>query len=268
MYVTEIVGIDNGATLTSDPLQLKLSYIKQSNFNATAAQQNPMMPLAMVENIDWDIDNNQGVLEFHYADNLNSNFRTPLVLTPNEGNFNYDLAVGGNLNVVGNANMHNTTVTDLTTSSLMVNSNAYFNGTSVFTGFIGGTEVKVLGKLAIGGGSTPASFKKSSGNFSDWALSVDGNIVSKKAIVQISSWADKVFLPNYKLMSLSEIDAFVQAHKHLPEIPSEKEIIENGVDVGEMNKLLLQKVEELTLHLIDLDKKYKSLEAQVKKTRK
>ena len=69
-------------------------------------------------------------------------------------------------------------------------------------------------------------------------------------------------------MSLSEIEAFVYKYKHLPEIPSEAEVLENGVDVGEMNKLLLQKVEELTLHLIDLDKKYKSLEAQVKKTGK
>ena len=69
-------------------------------------------------------------------------------------------------------------------------------------------------------------------------------------------------------MTLPEIEAFVSKYRHLPEIPSEAEVLENGVDVGEMNKLLLQKVEELTLHLIDLDKKYKSLEAQVKKTGK
>lgn len=56
-------------------------------------------------------------------------------------------------------------------------------------------------------------------------------------------------------MPLSEVMQFVNTHKHLPEIPSEKQVIENGVDVGEMNKLLLQKVEELTLYLIQMEKK-------------
>jgi hypothetical protein len=273
-YVTETSGLDNGATLTTDPLHLRLSYIKQSNFNPLANVQNPMAPLVMVENIDWDIDNNHGQLEFNYADNMNSNFRSPFSLLPNGGTFHYDLGVEGNLNVVGTSTLQNANVSDLSTQNLVVNNSATLMNTATFTGmtyfnnFIGGNEVKILGKLAIGGGATPGSFKKASGNFSNYALSVDGTIVATKTVVQIGSWADKVFQKNYKLMSLSEIEDFVTKNKHLPEIPSETEVIENGVDVGEMNKLLLQKVEELTLHLIDLDKKYKSLEAQVKKTGK
>jgi hypothetical protein len=209
---------------------------------------------------------------------------------PSTTSFSSGISTAGNLNVTGVSTLQNTTasdlttqnltvsnganISDLTTQSLTVNNSAdfysttNFNGVAHFKHYIGGNEVKILGKVAIGGGKTTNTFVKSSGNFSDWALSVDGNIVSRKAIVQITSWADKVFQKNYKLMSLSEIEAFVSKYKHLPEIPSEAEVLENGVDVGEMNKLLLQKVEELTLHLIDLDKKYKSLEAQVKKTGK
>ncbi len=56
-------------------------------------------------------------------------------------------------------------------------------------------------------------------------------------------------------MPLSEVEQHINIHKHLPDIPSEKEILENGVSLGEMQTKLLQKVEELTLHLIEQDKK-------------
>ena len=90
----------------------------------------------------------------------------------------------------------------------------------------------------------------------------DGTIVSKKEIVQITSWADKVFSKDYKMLSLFELEKYVNQYTHLPEIPSEADVIKNGVDVAEMNKLLLQKVEELTLHLIELNKKIEKLEAK------
>ncbi len=62
---------------------------------------------------------------------------------------------------------------------------------------------------------------------------------------------DYVFEKEYRLMPLNEIKAYVEANKHLPEIPSAKEMDENGIQLGEMNLKLLQKIEELTLHLID-----------------
>lgn len=66
--------------------------------------------------------------------------------------------------------------------------------------------------------------------------------------------ADYVFEPDYQLMSLSEVEAFTKANKHLPEVPSAKEMTENGVDMAAMNMVLLKKVEELTLHAIALQK--------------
>jgi hypothetical protein len=72
-------------------------------------------------------------------------------------------------------------------------------------------------------------------------------------------WSDFVFEKGYKLPALSDIEAYISANKHLPDIPSECDAIDKGVDVGEMNKLLLQKVEELTLYLIQQQKEIDAL---------
>jgi hypothetical protein len=71
----------------------------------------------------------------------------------------------------------------------------------------------------------------------------------------IPAWKDCVFEADYNLMSLKETEEFIKQNKHLPGIPSEKEVLENGINVGEMNALLLQKIEELTLYVIELEKK-------------
>ena len=90
----------------------------------------------------------------------------------------------------------------------------------------------------------------------------------KVALANKSEWNDKVFNNDYKLMSLSELDKFLKENKHLPEIPSEKEVINNGgFELGEMTTLLLKKVEELTLYIIQQDKKIEELQKQVLKNK-
>ena len=99
-------------------------------------------------------------------------------------------------------------------------------------------------------------------------LEVDGTIKTTEVNVTLASWADYVFDPAYNLMPLDELAAFVRDNRHLPEIPTEKDVQENGVDLGEMNKLLLKKVEELTLYVIQLEenaKRLESLEAKVQR---
>ena len=86
-------------------------------------------------------------------------------------------------------------------------------------------------------------------------LSVDGKIVSKSMYVTQQSWVDFVFDKNYKLPKLSEIEAYYKANGHLPLIPTAQEVKDNGIDVGEMNKLLLQKIEELTIFMVEQDKR-------------
>ncbi|MBD1362908.1 hypothetical protein IDJ77_03720 [Mucilaginibacter sp. ZT4R22] len=88
-------------------------------------------------------------------------------------------------------------------------------------------------------------------------LDVNGTIHSQKVVIDLIGWNDYVFDKGYKLPSLSEVKAFIDKNHHLPEIPSEKEMVKNGLDVSEMNKLLMKKVEELTLYLIQKDKQDK-----------
>ena len=93
-------------------------------------------------------------------------------------------------------------------------------------------------------------------------LSVNGTILAKEVRVNTSStyWPDYVFENNYKMMTLSELENYINEYKHLPGIPSASEVEESGsVDLGEMNTLLLQKVEELTKYIIDLQKQIDEL---------
>lgn len=94
----------------------------------------------------------------------------------------------------------------------------------------------------------------------------DGGLYCTSARVRIKEEIpvpDFVFKPEYNLMPLSEVKDFVQTNSHLPNIPSEKEIREDGLSLEEMQLKLLQKVEELTLYVIELDEKNKELEAEI-----
>lgn len=85
-------------------------------------------------------------------------------------------------------------------------------------------------------------------------LDINDLIRAKEVKIQIPDWSDFVFSPDYKLPSLSEVEKHIKEKQHLPDIPSEKEVKENGIDIGEMQAKLLQKIEELTLYVIDLKK--------------
>ena len=84
-------------------------------------------------------------------------------------------------------------------------------------------------------------------------LSVNGKIRAKEVIVD-TGWSDYVFAKDYKLASLSEVEQHIQTQGHLPGVPSAQEVAEKGVSVGDMQSLLLAKIEELTLHVIHQEK--------------
>ncbi|WP_257668573.1 hypothetical protein [Parapedobacter tibetensis] len=91
-------------------------------------------------------------------------------------------------------------------------------------------------------------------------LAVDGNILAKEVKVKTDiSVPDYVFEPDYELPTLQYIEAYVKEHKHLPEIPSAEDIRRDGLDLAGMNLLLLKKIEELTMHIIELEKKVNTL---------
>src|ERR1044072_1234494 len=79
------------------------------------------------------------------------------------------------------------------------------------------------------------------------------------------TWADFVFQPEYKLPTLAEVEGYIKVNRHLPDVPSAEEVEKDGLDLGEMNKRLLQKVEELTLYLIELKKENDEMKQQQNK---
>jgi hypothetical protein len=121
-------------------------------------------------------------------------------------------------------------------------------------GFVGNYNFE--GNVGFGVITMPAGYK----------LAVGGNIIAEKVKVrkQSAGWPDFVFKKDYKLMSLPEIEAFVNKNSHLPEIPSAAEVEKEGQDLGEMNRLLLKKVEELTLYLIEQNKEIKTIKDELK----
>ena len=110
-----------------------------------------------------------------------------------------------------------------------------------------GGRLLVLENGNVGIGTTdPGSFK----------LAVNGKIWSQEVNVAMTNpGPDYVFEPDYNLLSLSELETYITQNKHLPEVPSAKEMEKEGLNLKEMNLLLLKKVEELTLHLIEQEKK-------------
>ncbi len=98
-------------------------------------------------------------------------------------------------------------------------------------------------------------------NSSSWKLAVNGKIRAKEIKVE-TGWSDFVFFEDYKLPTLQEVENHIKEKGHLKNIPSAKEVEENGIFLGEMNSKLLQKIEELTLYTIEQEKKIKFLEKQ------
>jgi hypothetical protein len=133
-------------------------------------------------------------------------------------------------------------------SLAMVTSNS--TPISFHTNSVERMRINASGQVIIGTSlSTPL--------LAEYELAVGGSMIAEKVKVrkQSAGWPDFVFKKDYKLMTLPEIEAFVNKNSHLPEIPSAAEIEKDGQDLGEMNRLLLKKVEELTLHLIEQNKK-------------
>lgn len=121
------------------------------------------------------------------------------------------------------------------------------------------TEVRMridkIGNVGIGTGSAilPSGDK----------LSVNGTIHTKEVRVDLVGWPDYVFEDDYKLLTLEELEKSIQENKHLPEVPSACEVEENGLELAKMIKVQQQKIEELTLYIIELNKKINELETKM-----
>ena len=94
-----------------------------------------------------------------------------------------------------------------------------------------------------------------------YKLAVGGNMIAERVKVKLqSNWPDYVFRKDYTLPTLQQVDQFISRNGHLPDVPSAAEVKRDGIDMEDMNKALLRKIEELTLYLIEMDKQVKALQ--------
>ncbi len=126
-----------------------------------------------------------------------------------------------------------------------------YGGMKFFTAEIPRLTINVSGNIGIGTISP------------EYKLDVVGAIRAHEILVNTQKWADFVFTPQYKLRALSEVEMFINENGHLPEIPTVTEVEQNGINVGDIQGKLLQKIEELTLYIIEQDKHSKKLEAKI-----
>ena len=99
-----------------------------------------------------------------------------------------------------------------------------------------------------------------------YKLAVAGEMIAERVVVKLqTAWPDFVFKKSYGLRPLSEVEVFINQNSHLPEVPSAAEVADKGIDVGAMNAKLLQKVEELTLYLIEMKKENEKQTQEIEK---
>ncbi len=121
-------------------------------------------------------------------------------------------------------------------------------------------DLIIKGKVGIG-----TAFNGTNAN--GYILAVNGKIGTKDVQIEATAnpWPDYVFTSGHKLPSLFELEMYILANKHLPEVPTAKEVNENGYSVSELDAILLKKVEELTLYLIEQQKQINALRAELEK---
>jgi hypothetical protein len=110
--------------------------------------------------------------------------------------------------------------------------------------------------VGIGTTTPPAGYK----------LAVTGNAIFTRVKVQeVGSWPDYVFKKEYQLPTLSYTESFIKKYQHLPGVPSAAEVEKNGIDVSETQTILLKKIEELTLYIIEQNKKLEKQDERLRK---
>lgn len=117
------------------------------------------------------------------------------------------------------------------------------------------------GKVSISGAGGTSHYLPTGAN-SDWALSVPGKIVTHEVVVTTNGWADYVFQPSYDLLPLETVATHIEENGFLPNMPCASEVEENGIEVSTMTVKQQEKIEELFLHMIDMNERLKSLETE------
>jgi len=245
-----------------------LDYNEQAGYFYTGGAIYLTSPLSSTEQLGLRIDGNK--LQSYILDTNDPSVddRTgPFVINPLGGN----VAIGTNLSF---PNSKFTLQTDDDYATAMTIRNP--SGSASFEAYVGGPingNIISLGTqgnmpIAIFTNGANRVFINSAGNVGigtdnpTYKLSVRGNIRSNEVVVE-TGWADYVFAADYKLKTLDEVEAFILQHKHLPNIPSAAEIEKNGLSVGDTQKRMMEKIEELTLYIIQLKKEMSVIKSSI-----
>src|SRR5690606_37620746 len=158
---------------------------------------------------------------------------------------------------------------------LMIDNSA--TTTPLIWGDFAENQLKFNGKVGIGFGF--GDFPTEAGqitanpiytlNVENYNLFVYGGILTEEVrVILQEEWADYVFEEDYNLPTLQELEVFVKENKHLPNVPSAKEVKESGIELGEMAKIQQEKIEELTLYIIEQDKINKKQQVEIDELKK
>jgi cytoskeletal protein CcmA (bactofilin family) len=166
--------------------------------------------------------------------------------------FNGNTSVGGNLDVDLSANVDGALQVGGNASvnaNLDVDQNVNVDGTLQVDG-----NGRVDGRLVVGNpGSVPGNHE----------LYVNGSMIAEEVWVKLQgSWPDYVFEPSYDLKPLTEVEIYIQENKHLPGVAPAAEMAQHGLSVGDVQKVQMEKIEELFLHMIALEKRIQTLEQE------
>ncbi len=175
----------------------------------------------------------------------------------NYENYNLFLGYMTGMRSRGNRNVfigHKAGYYDTTNHTLIINNSAY---NPLLYGEFDNDILSIGGRLGIGTRNVPDSIQ----------LAVNGTIVAKEGIITVEHFPDYVFHPNYVLMRFHELRSYVSENRHLPEIPSAKQVNIEGFKLGEMQKLLLKKIEELTLYMIEIQSENEKLTERIAQLR-
>lgn len=124
--------------------------------------------------------------------------------------------------------------------------------------------VSTTGNVGIGLSALPPA--KQASTLSNYMLSVVGKVIAEEYVVKLAmDWPDYVFGRGHKMLPLNQLETYVKTNKHLPGIPSAEEVSKNGVSVGDMLTKQMEKIEEMSLYLIELNKKIEALEEENQK---